>query len=83
MASGTPVLTTKLPGMPADYYPYVFLVNDESAEGMAKAYQNVLEKTDEELAKKGKQAKQFVLSEKNNIVQANRAVRLIVNQKKM
>ena len=52
MASGTPVLTTKLPGMPADYYPYVFLVNDESAEGMAKAYRDVLEKTEQYLNEK-------------------------------
>ena len=83
MASGTPVLTTKLPGMPPDYYPYVFLVNDESAEGMAKAYRDVLEKTEEELSEKGKQAKQFVLSEKNNVAQAKKAVRLIAKQMKM
>ena len=80
MASGTPVLTTKLPGMPADYYPYVFLVNDESADGMAKAYQEVLEKTDEELTEKGKQAKQFVLTQKNNVAQAKKVVHLIENQ---
>ena len=62
---------------------YVFLVNDESAEGMAKAYRDVLEKTEEELSEKGKQAKQFVLSEKNNVAQAKKAVRLIAKQMKM
>ena len=80
MASGTPVLTTRLPGMPIDYFPYVYLIDDESAEGMAKAYRDVLEKTDEELSQKGKQAKQFVLTEKNNIVQAKKVIRLIENQ---
>lgn len=37
MASGTPLLTTKLPGMPKEYYPYVFLIENESVEGYAKA----------------------------------------------
>ena len=76
MASGTPVLTTKLPGMPADYYPYVYLIEDESIEGMAKAYREVLGKTDEELCEKGYQARQFVLTEKNNVVQARKIIDL-------
>ena len=80
MVSGTPVLTTKLPGMPAEYYPYVFLIEDESAEGMAKAYMEVLRKTNEELHEIGNQAKQFVLMEKNNVAQAEKLIRLIQKQ---
>ncbi|MBQ3413197.1 MAG: glycosyltransferase [Oscillospiraceae bacterium] len=83
MASGTPVLTTKLPGMPEDYYPYVFLIEDESEEGMAKAYRDILGKTDEELSQKGKQAKQFVLTKKNNVAQAKKVISLIENQIKI
>lgn len=83
MASGTPVLTTKLPGMPADYYPYVFLIDDESTGGMAKTYSEVLGKTDEELFEKGMRAKQYVLAEKNNIAQAKKVICLIENQIKM
>ena len=30
MASGTPLLTTKLPGMPEDYYPHIYLLEDET-----------------------------------------------------
>lgn len=30
MVFGTPVLTTKLSGMPEEYYPYVYLFKDES-----------------------------------------------------
>ena len=83
MASGTPVLTTKLPGIPEDYYPYVFLIEDESEEGMAKAYRDILGKTDEELSQKGKQAKQFVLTKKNNVAQAKKVISLIENQIKI
>lgn len=80
MASGTPVLTTKLPGMPADYYPYVFLIDDESTEGLAKAYREVLGRTDEELREKGSRAKQFVLEKKNNIAQTKKLLQLIQKQ---
>ena len=31
MASGTPVLTTCLPGMPKEYHPYVFLLRNDTA----------------------------------------------------
>jgi len=43
MASGTPVLTTVLPGMPLEYHPYVFLLEDETPEGIATKLQEVLE----------------------------------------
>lgn len=36
MVSGTPLLTTKLPGMPKEYYRYVYLLEDESSNGIAK-----------------------------------------------
>ena len=29
MVSGTPVLTTKLPGMPKEYDDYVYIIEDE------------------------------------------------------
>lgn len=77
MVSGTPVLTTKLPGMPEDYYPYVYLIEDESTEGIAESFRNVLGLSDEELARKGEAAKQFVLNEKNNVVQAKKVMELI------
>jgi len=77
MASGTPVLTTPLPGMPKEYYDYVYLFEDESVEGMAKTLQQVLSLPKEELHAKGAAAKEFVLKEKNNFVQAKKIVDLI------
>lgn len=70
MTSGTPVLTTKLPGMPKEYYNYVYLIEDESSEGIAKELREVLNKSKEELYQKGLSAKQFVLEYKNNVKQA-------------
>ena len=77
MASGTPVLTTVLPGMPKDYYPYVYLLEDETADGIAKALKEIFAHTDEELFEKGKAAKEFILSTRNNVVQAGKILEML------
>ncbi len=77
MASGTPVLTTKLPGMPDDHIPYVFLIEDETVEGIKDALCNVFSKTDEELHLFGAEAKKYILREKNNCAQAKKVLQFI------
>lgn len=77
MASGTPLLTTKLPGMPKEYYPYVYFFDNESEEGMLETFQSVLSKTEEELHADGARAKDFVLENKTNIVQAKKLIAFI------
>ncbi len=77
MASGTPVLTTVLPGMPREYHPYVYLLEDESAQGIGKKLQEVLCASDEELFRKGSEARSFILNEKNNVIQAKKILDLL------
>ena len=77
MASGTPVLTTRLPGMPEEYYPYVYFIEEEDANGIAKAMTEVMEKSDKELFEKGCKAREFVLNERNNLVQAKKIVQML------
>lgn len=72
MASGTPLLTTKLPGMPKEYYPYVFLFEEETIDDYADAISEALAHSESELFKLGDSAKRFVLQHKNNIEQARR-----------
>ena len=72
MASGTPVLTTVLPGMPKEYHPYVFLMEEETADGAAKMLRQVLTLSEEELFQKGMAARNFILNEKNNVIQAKK-----------
>ena len=74
MASGTPVATTVLPGMPEEYHPYVYLFRDESAEGIAKTLQEVFENDDQTLFNKGQEARKFVLDTRNNVIQAAKIV---------
>ena len=77
MASGTPVLTTRLPGMPREYYPYVDFIEEESADGIAAALKKVLAASDEELFRKGKAARDFVLDGRNNVVQAEKLLNML------
>lgn len=77
MASGTPVLTTVLPGMPKEYYPYVDFITEPTPEGIADALERVLSLTDEELFAKGIAARKFVLEQRNNVVQAGKILTML------
>ena len=72
MASGTPLLTTKLAGMPKDYYPYVYLIDDESRNGFENALNAIFSKSAQELHNFGLKSKQFVMDNKNNVMQATK-----------
>ena len=77
MASGTPVLTTVLPGMPNEYHPYVYLLEDETAAGICDTMRKVLENSDEALFQKGMEARNFILNEKNNVIQARKLLDML------
>jgi len=77
MASGTPVLTTCLPGMPSEYNDYVFLLKEETADGVAKTLTEIFKDSPETLHAKGLRAKEFVMKEKNNCIQASKVLRMI------
>lgn len=77
MASGTPLCTTRLPGMPTEYYPYVYFFDDETEQGMLDTLKNVLAKDAKEHHELGKRAKEFVLTEKNNVIQAKKLIDFI------
>lgn len=72
MASGTPVLTTRLPGMPDEYLDHVYTFPDESVDGMAATLNRLLDRPREELHHRGQGAKTFVLTRKSNLIQAGR-----------
>ena len=82
MASGTPVLTTVLPGMPKEYHPYVYLLEEETAEGIARKLREVLGNSEEALFEKGRKARDFVLNEKNNVIQAKKILDMLNRMKR-
>lgn len=79
MVSGTPLLTTKLPGMPEEYNDYIYLIKNENLEGFILSIRKAVNQTKEQREKKGKKAQQFVLENKNNIEQTKRIINFINN----
>lgn len=77
MVSGTAVLTTDLPGMPEEYKQYVYLIEDESVDGVCKALKKISELSEDHVVNKGRLAREFVLSEKNNKIQTKKIIELI------
>lgn len=74
MASGTPLLTTKLPGMPQEYYKYVYLLEDETVEGIKEKLEEIFNKSEKELKQKGEKAQKFVQSNKSNKKQVKKII---------
>jgi len=77
MASGTPVLTTRLPGMPEDHKPYVYFLEQEDAEGVRLALQKIFSQDAQTLHDFGARAKAFILKEKNNRAQAAKVIAFV------
>lgn len=78
MASGTPLLTTKLSGIPEEYYDYVFTFRTEDINEMADDLRRILSLPRETLNDFGNEAKRFVLKEKNNITQAEKIYHFLI-----
>lgn len=77
IVSGTPILTTKLPSMPDEYYDYVYLIEDESISGLSKELTRVLAKSKVELNQFGVNAKEWAMINKSNVVQGDKVISLI------
>ncbi len=77
MLSGTPVATTPLPGMPREYFPFVFIFDDETPEGFRDVLTHILALSGEFLVQKGNNARTFVVENKNNLIQSARILNLL------
>lgn len=75
MLSGTPLLTTKLPGIPAEYYPYLFLCEDNDPQLLKAALEKALALPPEQMEALGAGAKAFITENKNAKKQAQRLIR--------
>ncbi len=73
-ASGTPLLTTALPGMPKEYDEHVFILQEETVDGMANALRSLCAVDPAKLYAHGQQTKQWVLDNKSNRVQIEKII---------
>lgn len=77
MSTGTPLLTTKLQGIPADHEQYIFVIEEESIQGVKKAIQKILKMDLNDIHAFGLRSKNFVLLKKNNIKQASKIISIL------
>lgn len=76
MSSGRPVLAFKLDGMPDIYKDYLYMIDGEK-ESLYKKLLEVMNKSEEELKEKGREAQRFVITEKNNIKQTKKIIDML------
>ena len=83
MASGTPVLTTRLSGIPQEYYKYVYAINNDTTDGIYNALQHVLNLPEQEREAKGRAAQEYVKTRKNKRVQGKRILDMMSSIKEL
>jgi glycosyltransferase involved in cell wall biosynthesis len=72
MASGTPVLTTRLVSVTDDYSPYVYWIDDDSPEGIRRAIREVLQLPEHERLNKGRRAATYIRATRSTEAQGKR-----------
>ena len=77
MASGTTTLTTKLAGMPIDYYPHVYILEEETKEGVAKKIKEILDIDPKKMFLFGQETKKWMMENKCSKKQVQKIIDFI------
>lgn len=80
MLSGTPVLTTKLDGIPKEYYEFIYSIDNNQSNIITKSLINILCKSKEDNYKFGLAAQKFIIKNKNAAIQAQKIIKFIEEQ---
>ena len=74
MLAGKPVIINRLPGIPSEYYNYVYTPKTESVDDLSATIKFVFSLSQDELVRKGNEARKFIINNKNAIIQTNRII---------
>ncbi len=77
LASGTPAIMHRLPGVPEEYYDYCYIAEQEDALGLSQAIRKVCDLGEAELSNTGEKARKFILNEKNAWKQTGKIMEMI------
>ena len=72
LSSGTPVLMTKLKGVPEEYYDYVYTITDETGDGIADKLKEIFNIPCEQRRQLAVRAREFILQNKSTVNQVKR-----------
>ena len=77
MLSGRPTICYMLDGVPDEYSNYLIVPENDSVEALAETIKSVFDKTYEEQSQIGIKARNFVLENKNYLVQTRKIIDLL------
>lgn len=77
LSSGTPTIAYKLDGIPNEYDDYIYYIDGDRPEDISLKIIEVCEKSQTERNEFGKRAYKYVMEKKNNIVQAEKILKMI------
>lgn len=78
MASGTPVLMKKLPGIDEEYYKYVYVIDKEDVISISKKLREIFELIDDDRKRMGREAKKFICENKSSKKQVKKMIDFIL-----
>lgn len=79
MATGTPVLSFDITGIPREYLQYLYVVKQETVDSLAKAIEETLSLDEASLQAQGNGAREFVINEKNTKTQCSKMWKFVTN----
>lgn len=82
MTTGTPVITTKIDGMPEEYDDYLFYFDGFTTGELKKGIEAIISLSDKELLEKGKEAFNFIRENKNPRIQVKKILRMVEGNEK-
>lgn len=77
MLSGTPMLTTRLQGIPEEYFEYLFTLSDVSVEAITIKLKEILGYSQGDLCGLGKRAQEFIIQNKKSSDIARKIIQFI------
>ena len=83
MASGTPVLMTRLPGIPDEYHPHLYFFEGEDESGFTSSFEKILSLPIEELNEKARLAAEFLSENKGAIKQAKKILDSCISNERL
>lgn len=79
MATGTPVLSFDIAGIPREYLQHLYVVKQETVDAIAKAIDETLSLDETSLQERGNGAREFVINEKNTEIQCSKMWKFVTN----
>lgn len=76
-------MTTKLRGIPEEYYPFLLLCEDNDRASLKQALISAMSLSAEEREELGQRAKRFIVEKKNATKQVGRVVQFIAEGLKL